>query len=140
MAGARWKQVLAAGLIATVIRNLVFAGLQMGSSVGHEVSTEHDTNFGEKGPGEWARFQVETSKNFVTAGFWKPMLGGLDRHIEHHLYSNLSPPRLHVVSAEVRELCRKHGVKYREHPSFLSSLRDSLSYLRLLSVPRAPRE
>jgi linoleoyl-CoA desaturase len=137
IAGPRWKAVLVAGVMATVIRNLILAGLQMGSSVGHEVSTEHDANHGAKGPGEWCRFQVETSKNWVVAKMFKLILGGLDRHIEHHLYSNLPPPRLHAVSTEVQALCRKHGIKYREYPTFLGSLRDSLSYLWLLSMPRS---
>jgi linoleoyl-CoA desaturase len=136
MAGARWKEVLAAGIVANLVRNLIVSGLQMGSSVGHDVSLEHDWNSGDKPPGEWCRFQVETSKNWLTPDFWKPMLGGLDRHIEHHLYSNLPPHRLHALSGKIRELCRKHGVKYHEYPSFTGTIRDSLSYLWMLSASR----
>lgn len=136
MAGARWKDVLAAGLLANTIRNLVFFGLQSGSSVGREICTDHELNSGRKTPGEWCRFQVETSKNFWVSRLWRPILGGLDRHIEHHLFSSLPPRRLHAMAPKLKVLCAKHGVKYHEHPSFLATLRDSLAYLHQLSRPR----
>jgi NADPH-dependent stearoyl-CoA 9-desaturase len=136
LAGARWKQVLIGGLLAIVIRNLIFTGLQTGSSVGHEVSTRHCVNRGKKPRDAWYRFQIETSKNFAARGIFTVLCGGLDRHIEHHLFPRLPPNRLHAVSGDVRELCRSRGVRYAEYDSLWETLRDSLSYLQSLASPR----
>ncbi len=133
IAGAHWRSVLAGVLLATVIRNLIFTGLQTASSVGHEVSTRHALGFPRKRREDWYRFQMETSKNFALRGFARVICGGLDRHIEHHLYPNLPPNRLHALSADVRDLCDRHGVRYSEYRSFWESLRDSVSYLHALS-------
>jgi len=135
LAGARWKQVLAGNFLAVLVRNLIFVGLQTGSSVGARVSTAHPFDLARKQAGPWYLFQIETSKNFVLRGIWTIVCGGLDRHIEHHLYPNLPPNRLYEVSDEVRSLCARHGVAYEEHPSFWSSLRDSLGHLGRLSLP-----
>ena len=135
LAGARWKQMLLATLAASVVRNLIFTGLQTGSSVGHDVSTLHPRSADPKKMAAWYRFQAETSKNFVLDGIWRVLCGGLDRHIEHHLYPNLPPNRLHALSPEIRALCRAESVRYSEYPSFWASVRDSLSYLEELSRP-----
>jgi linoleoyl-CoA desaturase len=135
LAGPRWKQVVAGTLIANVMRNLVFTGLQTASSVGHEVSTAHPESYGKKAVGEWCRFQIETSKNFLLRSrLARAICGGLDRHIEHHLYPNLPPNQLYSVSGRIRHLCAENRVNYVEYPSFLASLKDSVSYLAKLSV------
>ena len=135
LAGPRWKAMLLATLAASVVRNLIFTGLQTGSSVGRDVSTLHPLNVAAKKMDDWYRFQVETSKNFVLNGIWRVLCGGLDRHIEHHLYPNLPPNRLHALSPEIRDLCRSEHVAYSEYPSFWASLGDSLSHLASLSMP-----
>lgn len=135
LAGPRWKAMLLATLAASVVRNLIFTGLQTASSVGREVSTLHPLNAGPKKMGAWYRFQVETSKNFALNGIWRVLCGGLDRHIEHHLYPNLPPNRLHALSPEIRALCRAEGAAYSEYPSFWRSLGDSLGHLAELSAP-----
>jgi fatty acid desaturase len=117
---------------------LIFTGLQTGSSVGGDVSTLHPLSFGAKKMDAWYRFQVETSKNFALHGIWRVLCGGLDRHIEHHLYPNLPPNKLHALSPEIRELCRDERVSYSEYPSFWASLWDSVSYLGTLSMPSLP--
>lgn len=137
LAGPRWREMLLATLAAAIVRNLIFTGLQTGSSVGHEVSTRSPLDASADARDDWYRFQTETSKNFALHGIWRVLCGGLDRHIEHHLYPNLPPNRLHALAPRVRELCRDQGVGYSEFPSFWASLGDSLSYLAKLSSPRA---
>jgi NADPH-dependent stearoyl-CoA 9-desaturase len=136
LAGPRWKEVLAGCVLATLGRNLVFVVLQTASSVGRRISSCHDRDDGPKRGVAWLRFQVETSKNFVLRGLWRILCGGLDRHIEHHLFPDLPPSRLHAISADVRRICRAAGIDYEEHRSVWSSLRDSAAHLRRLSVPR----
>lgn len=137
LAGARWREMLLATFAASVVRNLIFTGLQTGSSVGAEVSTRRPLNPVAEARDDWYRFQAETSKNFGLHGIWRTLCGGLDRHIEHHLYPNLPPNRLHALSPAVRELCLASGTAYSEYPTFWASLGDSLSYLGKLSKPGA---
>jgi NADPH-dependent stearoyl-CoA 9-desaturase len=129
LAGPRWLPVLLGCIAAIVIRNVVFTALQTGSSVGHEVSTRHARGAHD----DWLVFQMETSKNFVLRGLLRVLCGGLDRHIEHHLWPHLPPLRLHALSPRVKQLCAQHGVRYAEFPSLRASLNDSVSYLHSLS-------
>jgi NADPH-dependent stearoyl-CoA 9-desaturase len=133
LAGANWKSVLAGALVATAFRNVLFSSLQTASSVGHEVSTRHARSFEKKRATAFFRFQIETSKNFVIPEGWRALVGGLDRHIEHHLYPQLPPSQLHALSPRVRALCEEHGLRYSEHASLGHSLEDGISYLWRLS-------
>jgi NADPH-dependent stearoyl-CoA 9-desaturase len=135
LAGRRWPAVLAAGVTAIVLRNLVFTGLQTASSVGARVSTLHPRDHKHADRAAWLRFQIETSKNFALRGPLALVCGGLHRHIEHHLFPALPPTQLAALSPEVRALCVEHGVRYEEHPSFRASLSDSLAHLWRLSSP-----
>jgi len=78
---------------------------------------------------------VETSKNYPLPALGTVLCGGLDRHIEHHLWPDLPPHRLRALSARVRALCAAHGVRYVEHRSALASYLDSFRYLWRLSWP-----
>jgi linoleoyl-CoA desaturase len=129
LAGPRWFPVLLACIAAIVIRNIIFTALQTGSSVGHQVSTRHARG----APQDWLTFQMETSKNFLLRGLARTICGGLDRHIEHHLWPHLPPLRLHAMSPRVKALCAEHGVQYVEYPSLRATLKDSVSYLHSLS-------
>jgi len=133
LAGPRWWVVLLGGLTAAVIRNLVFTALQTASSVGCDVSSRHALRVDQPRDLERVRFQVETSKNFALHGGWKILCGGLDRHIEHHLWPHLPPGRLRELSPEVRALCEEHGLRYQEFGSIWSSLRDSLRWLSAMA-------
>jgi linoleoyl-CoA desaturase len=119
------------------LRNYLFVALQTGSSVGEGISAWHHDADARKPRGEWHRFQVETSKNFSMSLFWGVVCGGLDRHIEHHLWPALPPNRLRALSPRVRALCERHGVRYVEYPSVWASLADSARYLARLSSPSA---
>lgn len=135
LAGERAGSVLLGNLIAVLARNLIFVALQTGSSVGEKVSTLHAQQFARKSKGHWYRFQIETSKNYKTHWLWTLLSGGLDRHIEHHLFPTLPAMKLREISPKVRELCERYGVRYEEHETPWQSLRDSLLHLFRLSWP-----
>ncbi|MBD8505046.1 fatty acid desaturase [Hoyosella sp. G463] len=42
--------------------------------------------------------------------------GGLDTHIEHHLFPDLPPNRQREVAAQVKEIALRHGLPYHETP------------------------
>lgn len=136
LAWSAWPRVLLGTLFAVVVRNYVFVALQTGSSVGEGISTWHALPPPRsRGRGEWYRFQVETSKNYPLPELGTILCGGLDRHVEHHLWPDLPPHRLRALSPRVRALCAEHGVRYVEHPSAWASYLDSLRYLWRLSWP-----
>lgn len=135
LAGNHAGSVLLGNLCAVLIRNLIFVALQTGSSVGANVSTLHAHKTGTKTKSQWYRFQVETSKNYKAPALWTLLSGGLDRHIEHHLFPTLSPMRLRAISPKVKEICEKYGVRYEEYASPWQSLRDSFHHLLRLSWP-----
>ncbi len=129
--GARQALFIAlAALCAVVIRNFVFLGLQLGSSVGRGVSTRHAHYPLPARRDAWVRFQIETSKNFLLPPSWRTICGGLDRHIEHHLFPQLPPRRLRALCVEVQAICARAGIVYEEHASVWASLADSAGYLR----------
>lgn len=129
LAGPRWWVVLLGVIASAVIRNLVFTALQTASSVGCDVSSRHALRTDDPRGDERVRFQVETSKNFGLHGGWKVICGGLDRHIEHHLWPHLPPARLRELSPEVRRLCDERGLRYQEFPTIWASLGDSVRWL-----------
>lgn len=139
LSGPNFAPVLLGTWAASTLRNYIFVALQTGSSVGERVSTLHPhVNNKTLSRDERAKFQVETSKSFVVKSpFWREIMGGLDRHIEHHLWPWMPPERLHALAPKVKALCEKHGVRYEEHRSVWASLKDSFRYLARLSAPSA---
>jgi fatty acid desaturase len=123
--GGHGIRTLLALFLASLVRNGVFTSLQLASSVGETVSTRHALGR----PSDWVRFQIETSKNFHVPVLFRPLVGGLDRHIEHHLFPSLPARRLHALSERVRDLSHRAGIRYEEHPSLAASLRSSLQWL-----------
>ena len=83
--------------------------------------------------GERYVFQIETSKNYKLTAFGTFLTGGLDRHIEHHLWPHLPPQRLRALSPQAKALCEQYGVRYVEYPSALASFVDSARYMWKLS-------
>jgi linoleoyl-CoA desaturase len=136
VAWGAWPRVLVGTLFAVIVRNYVFVILQTGSSVGEGISTWHAAPPPRsRGRDEQYRFQVETSKDYPLPELGTLLCGGLDRHIEHHLFPDLPPQRLRALSGRVRALCEAHGVRYVEHPSAWASYADSFRYLLRLSWP-----
>jgi fatty acid desaturase len=60
--------------------------------------------------------------------------GGLQHHIEHHLFPRLPRHSLTKVRPYVRELCEKHGLPYRSDPFFVA-LRDLMRSLYQQGAP-----
>jgi NADPH-dependent stearoyl-CoA 9-desaturase len=62
---------------------------------------------------EWYVMQIEATQNFEVPWLLSLMCGGLDYHIEHHLFPKLPPNRLREIAPRVRELCERHDIRYR---------------------------
>lgn len=85
--------------------------------------------------GEWYAMQIEASNNFDVPHWMSILCGGLDRHIEHHLFPRLPPNRLREITGEIRAACARHGVVYRS-ASWPGTLRKAFRELAALSRPR----
>jgi linoleoyl-CoA desaturase len=79
----------------------------------------------------WAIHQVETTVDFAPhsrMAAW--MLGGLNFQIEHHLLPRICHVNFPALSNVVEETCKKFGIKYNQHASFLAGLASHFRWLR----------
>eukprot|EP00568_Trieres_chinensis_P001410 CAMPEP_0183293914 /NCGR_PEP_ID=MMETSP0160_2-20130417/2421_1 /TAXON_ID=2839 ORGANISM="Odontella Sinensis, Strain Grunow 1884" /NCGR_SAMPLE_ID=MMETSP0160_2 /ASSEMBLY_ACC=CAM_ASM_000250 /LENGTH=466 /DNA_ID=CAMNT_0025455123 /DNA_START=87 /DNA_END=1487 /DNA_ORIENTATION=- len=74
----------------------------------------------------WFKSQVETSSTY---GGWLSgaLTGGLNFQVEHHLFPRMSSAWYPYIAPTVREVCKKHGVKYAYYPwvhqNFISTVK-----------------
>jgi len=74
----------------------------------------------------WFKAQVETSSTY--GGFIAGALtGGLNFQVEHHLFPRMSSAYYPYIAPKVREICKKHGVRYAYYPwvwqNFISTVK-----------------
>jgi acyl-lipid (7-3)-desaturase (Delta-4 desaturase) len=77
----------------------------------------------------WYRLQVETSCTYGGryAGY---LTGGLNYQIEHHLFPRLNSAWYPYISPTVRDVCRRHGVRYTYFASLYHNAVSSYTYIR----------
>ena len=102
--------------------------------------TEAFAHNGGDAESEWAIHQIETTSNFARHNrllTW--YVGGLNHQVEHHLFPRISHVHLPLIAEEVAQVCREHGVEYREHPTFPGAIVAHFRWLRSLGVPPQPQ-
>jgi sphingolipid 8-(E/Z)-desaturase len=79
-------------------------------------------------------FQLRTTRNLECQGrTWEHILhGGLEYQIEHHLFPRLPRHNLHLVQPFVKQICKKHSIRY-ESISFLRALTECLLKMKELA-------
>lgn len=83
----------------------------------------------EKGePVCWFKAQVETSSSYggMIAGM---LTGGLNFQIEHHLFPRMCSAWYPYIAPTVREVCKKHGVKYTYYPWVWENFVSTCTYM-----------
>jgi len=76
----------------------------------------------------WYKSQVETSATY--GGFISGCLtGGLNFQVEHHLFPRMSSAWYPYIAPKVREICKKHGVKYAYYPWVWQNLSSTVKYM-----------
>jgi fatty acid desaturase len=78
--------------------------------------------------------QAVSNQNITTSWLDDWFHGGLQHHIEHHLFPRLPRHSLPKARPYVRALCEKHGLPYRSDP-FPIAVRDMLRSLYAASAP-----
>jgi fatty acid desaturase (delta-4 desaturase) len=75
----------------------------------------------------WFKSQVETSCTY--GGFVSGCLtGGLNFQVEHHLFPRMNSAWYPYIAPAVREVCKKHGVKYVYYPWIWQNLISTMKY------------
>lgn len=76
----------------------------------------------------WFKSQVETSSTY--GGFIAGALtGGLNFQVEHHLFPRMSSAWYPFIAPKVREICKKHGVRYAYYPWVWQNFVSTVKYL-----------
>jgi len=82
------------------------------------------------GSTDWYTHQVQTSTNHGCDRWWETFLsGGINYHIEHHLFPSVNHCHYPALRAIVRATCRKHDIEYKEFVSHEKALRAHAEYL-----------
>jgi fatty acid desaturase len=104
--------VLVTSLIAEVLTNIHSFVTIVTNHAGEDLA-----HFSEPATGRYDFYlrQASAAVNFTSPGVWSDFLhGGLNFHIEHHLWPDLPLSKYRELAPRVRAICEKHGVPYRE--------------------------
>jgi linoleoyl-CoA desaturase len=116
---------LAAMLVTGTVLSLVFVAEH----------TVEGTCF-DHGDTGWMAAQVRSSADYATGNrLLTAYLGGLNHHIEHHLFPRLPHVVLPEVAPVVRRVCAEQGVPYHEFPTMRAALAAHYRHLRTLGRP-----
>lgn len=81
----------------------------------------------------WFKSQVETSSTY--GGFISGALtGGLNFQVEHHLFPRMCSANYPFIAPKVREICKKHGVRYAYYPWVWQNLASTLKYMNAVGT------
>ena len=76
--------------------------------------------------------RLQSTRNLGDSRVANIFFGGLNNHIEHHLFPMISSARLPAARPIVRDFCRQHGLSYCE-TSWFDAARRVSRYLRQIS-------
>lgn len=77
--------------------------------------------------------EIAVTRNLGTSRLEDFIFGGLNNHIEHHLFPSMPTARLRAARRITREFCRRHGIAYREM-SWLAAAREVTRHFKSLSA------
>ncbi len=133
LAGPFFPKIVLGNWLAETMRDLWLAATIYS---GHIADTNvYPAGTRADGRGAYYAMQVEATHNFAASRLVSILSGGLDCHIEHHLFPHFPPNRLREIRAEVQRVCEEHGVRYRREESWPRLLRKVLRRIDELSRP-----
>lgn len=83
-------------------------------------------------PGHFIQ-EISTTRNLGASRLHDFLFGGLNNHIEHHLFPAMPTARLRIARPITREFCRRHGIEYRESTWF-DAARGVFRHFRAMSL------
>jgi fatty acid desaturase len=81
--------------------------------------------------------EVAVTRNVGSTRLHDFLFGGVNNHIEHHLFPSMASARLRAARRITRDFCRRHGIAYREM-GWLAAAREVTQHFKAMSacVPR----
>jgi linoleoyl-CoA desaturase len=127
-----WQGVLAVGLSIQLVVGFTLALVFQLAHAVDVVDRPVPTTDTQRLADEWSVHQLRTTADFSADNAWVSWYcGGLNRQVEHHLFSRISHVRYRHLLPVVEKTCREFGVRYRSYPTLLAAIR---GHLRLLSA------
>ena len=84
----------------------------------------------------WAAHQAQVTVNFSRRNpVWTWLVGGLNYHIEHHLFPLICHVNYPAISKIIEATCRDFGVRYSEHKSFAAGVASHYRWVRRMAMP-----
>lgn len=83
---------------------------------------------GDRKPVCWFKSQVETSSTYG-GGIAGALTGGLNFQVEHHLFPRMCSAHYPYIAPKVREICKKHGVRYAYYPYVWQNFISTVKYM-----------
>jgi len=87
-------------------------------------------------PGEPISFfehEIRVTRNLGSTPLHDFLFGGLNNHIEHHLFPSMPTARLRRARRITRDFCRRHAIPYQEM-SWLAAARDVARHFKAMSA------
>lgn len=77
--------------------------------------------------------ELKVTRNLGTSRVHDFVFGGLNNHIEHHLFPSMPTANLRSARRITRDFCRRHSIVYREM-SWFSAAREVTRHLKAMSA------
>ena len=77
--------------------------------------------------------ELTVTRNLGASRLHDFLFGGLNNHIEHHLFPSMPTVRLRAARRITRDFCRWHGLPYREM-SWFAAAREVKAHFRAMSA------
>jgi len=77
--------------------------------------------------------EIAVTRNLGDSRLQDFLFGGLNNHVEHHLFPSMPTARLRAARRITREFCRRHGVAYAEM-SWLLAAREVARHFKAMSA------
>jgi linoleoyl-CoA desaturase len=130
-----WQVLIFYGIAAVVLGMLMSLVFQIPHCVMEAEFPLPDRKTGQIAK-PWAIHQVSVTLDFNRSNSvltW--LVGGLNCHMEHHLFPIICHVNYPALTKIVRETCDDFGISYKEHVSFVSGLTSHFRFLKALGQP-----
>ncbi len=139
MPGASYSKVALGNFLAKLFQNTYLEMILAISHLHKEAYTFPDSDGETKG--EYYLRQILSTCNFESDRdtIYHIVYGGINTHIEHHLFPDLPPNRLREVAPKVKAVCDKYSIPYR-NGSFFGQFFEVIQNVIIHSFPIEPSD
>lgn len=135
-----WWQFLVGFLTLHVVTGLLMTSV---FQVTHntEVTSKFESEPGKQMARSWMAHELDVTSNFACdnpAITW--FVGGLNHHIEHHLFPSIASAHYPALRPLVKAVAAEHGLPYREFGTFWEALCSHQRMLKALGTAPPPAE